>query len=89
MNKRQNFGKIPEVCEMPHLLDLQTKSFDAFIQAGVPKSKRKNAGLEEVFREAFPIESYDAAYKLEYVAYNLGKPKYTLEECYKKSKARS
>ncbi|MBI3252757.1 MAG: DNA-directed RNA polymerase subunit beta, partial [Candidatus Omnitrophica bacterium] len=85
MPKRYNFGKIPEICEMPNLVELQTKSFDDFIQAGVPKSKRKNAGLQEVFLEVFPIESYDAAHKLEYVSYSLGKPKYTLEECHKKS----
>ncbi|MBI3315719.1 MAG: DNA-directed RNA polymerase subunit beta, partial [Candidatus Omnitrophica bacterium] len=84
MIKRYNFGKIPEVAEMPHLVEIQTKSFDDFIQAGVPKSRRRNAGLEEVFHEVFPIESYDGKHKLEYVSYSLGKPKYTLEECHKK-----
>jgi DNA-directed RNA polymerase subunit beta len=85
MQKRYSFGKIADICEMPHLVELQTKSFEDFIQAGVPKSRRKNIGLEEVFREVFPIESYDGNHKLEYVSYSLGKPKYTLEECYKKS----
>jgi len=84
MDKRYNFGKIPEICEMPHLVELQTKSFDDFLQLGVPKSKRKNIGLQEVFLEVFPIESYDGAYKLEYVSYSLGQPKYSLEECHKK-----
>jgi DNA-directed RNA polymerase subunit beta len=84
MIKRTHFGKIPEVADMPHLVEIQTRSFDDFIQAGVPKSRRRNIGLEEVFREVFPIESYDGKYKLEYVSYSLGKPKYTLEECHKK-----
>ncbi len=83
--KRYIFGKIPEICEMPHLVEIQTKSFDEFLQLGVPKSRRRNIGLQEVFAEVFPIESYDGAYKLEYVSYSLGKPKYTLEECQKKS----
>ena len=84
MDKRYNFGKIPEICEMPHLVEIQTKSFDDFLQVGVPKSKRKNVGLQEVFLEVFPIDSYDGANMLEYVSYSLGKPKYSLEECQKK-----
>src|SRR3989338_1130296 len=82
--KRYNFGKIPEIAEMPHLVELQTKSFEDFLQLDTPKSRRRNIGLQEVFTEVFPIESYDGAYKLEYVSYSLGKPKYTLEECHKK-----
>jgi DNA-directed RNA polymerase subunit beta len=85
MDKRYNFGKIPEICDMPHLVEIQTKSYEDFLQWGVPKSRRKNIGLQEVFTELFPIESYDGKYKLEYVNYTLGKPKYSLEECYKKS----
>ncbi len=83
--KRQSFGKIEDICDMPHLVEIQTQSYSDFLQTGVPKSKRKNAGLEEVFQEAFPIESYDAAHKLEYLSYSVGKPKYTIEECQKKS----
>lgn len=85
MRKRKNFGKIPEICEMPHLAEIQTKSYEEFLQLGVPKSRRENIGLQEVFQEVFPIESYDGKYKLEYVSYALGKPKYSLEECHKKS----
>ncbi len=84
MNKRLSFGKIPEICDMPHLVEIQTKSYEDFLQWGVPKSRRKNIGLQEVFTEVFPLESYDAKFKLEYVNYSLGKPKYSLEECYKK-----
>ncbi len=84
MEKRYNFGKIPEICDMPHFLEIQTKSFQEFLQLGTPKSRRKNVGLEEVFQEVFPIESYDGNYKLEYVSYVLGKPKYTLDECFRK-----
>ena len=84
MAKRIDFGKIRQICDMPHLTDIQTKSYEEFLQLGVPKSRRKNAGLEEVFREVFPIESYDGKHKLDYVSYSYGKPKYTLEECYKK-----
>ncbi|MBI4431971.1 MAG: DNA-directed RNA polymerase subunit beta [Candidatus Omnitrophica bacterium] len=85
MLKRYNFGKIAEVCQMPHLVEIQTQSFKDFIQEGVSKTKRRNTGLQEVFVEVFPIESYDGTHRLEYVSYSLGKPKYTLEECHKKS----
>ena len=85
MAKRYSFGKIPEVGRMPHLIELQTKSFDDFLQLGVSKSKRKDIGLQEVLKEVFPIESYDGKHRLEYVTYALGKPKYTLDECRRKN----
>ncbi len=84
MQKRYHFGKIPEVCEMPYLLEIQTRSFEDFLQLGVPKSRRKRIGLQEVLEEVFPIESYDGTHKLEYLSYSFGKPKYALDECYKK-----
>ena len=83
-SKRYSFGKIPEICEMPHLIEIQTRSFQDFLQFGVAKSKRKNIGLEEVLQEVFPIDSYDGNFKLEYVSYSFGKSKYALEECQKK-----
>ena len=74
--KRKNYAKLPEHFEMPNLLDVQVRSYDDFLQTDVPKVKRGRVGLEEVFHEFFPIESPDGAYKLEYVNYSLGKPKY-------------
>jgi DNA-directed RNA polymerase subunit beta len=74
--KRKNYAKLPELYEMPNLLDIQVRSYEEFLQEDLPKSKRENRGLEEVFHEFFPIESPDGAYKLEYVSYSLGKPKY-------------
>lgn len=81
MIKRRGFAKIKEVCPLPHLLEIQLNSYKEFLQADVPKTKRANMGLEAVFREVFPIENYDGSYKLSYVSYSLGKPKYTAEEC--------
>jgi len=74
--KRENYAKLPELFEMPNLLDVQVRSYDEFLQTDLPRSKREKKGLEEVFYEFFPIESPDGAYKLEYVNYSLGKPKY-------------
>jgi DNA-directed RNA polymerase subunit beta len=74
--KRKNYAKLPELYEMPNLLDIQVRSYEGFLQADLPRSKREMKGLEEVFHEFFPIENPDGSYKLEYVSYSLGKPKY-------------
>jgi DNA-directed RNA polymerase subunit beta len=57
--ERINFGKIKEVIAPPNLIELQTNSYKEFLQADVAPSRRKNLGLQAVFTEVFPIESYD------------------------------
>ena len=84
-NKRINLGKIREVLEVPYLLNSQIKSFEEFLQAGVPPEKRKNIGLQEVFNEIFPIESIDGKFKLEFVSYSIGRPTYSQEDCKRRS----
>ena len=81
MVKRKNFAKLKEVFQMPHLLDIQYQSYEEFLQKDTPKTKRESAGLEAAFADVFPIENYDGTYKLEYVHYTLGNPKYTAQEC--------
>ena len=44
-------------------------------------AKRKDQGIEGVLREIFPIESYDKTLRLEYIRYELGKPRYEPDEC--------
>jgi len=51
------------------------------LQRDTPKTKRENAGLEAAFKDVFPVENYDGTYKLEYLYYNLGVPKYSAQEC--------
>ncbi|MBI5124422.1 MAG: DNA-directed RNA polymerase subunit beta, partial [Candidatus Omnitrophica bacterium] len=81
MVKRRNFAKLKDVFQLPHLLEIQFGSYEEFLQKDVPKTKRDNTGLEAVFREVFPIENYDGTYKLEYINYTLGNPKYNAQEC--------
>ena len=69
MPKRKNYAKIEECYKIPNLLEIQTDSYKAFLQADVPKSRRTDDGLESAFREIFPIESPDGEYKLEYLYY--------------------
>ena len=81
MAQRVNFGKLPQVMELPNLIEIQLKSFADFLQINKPKHKRENTGLQEVFKSVFPIESFDKAYKIEFVNYSLARPKYEIDEC--------
>jgi DNA-directed RNA polymerase subunit beta len=78
---RKNFGKLTEAIEPPNLLQNQVDSFHDFLQREVPSSHRKQAGLEAVFREVFPIISYDEKSRLEYVSYTIGDSKLTEMDC--------
>ena len=78
---RINFGKLKEVITPPNLIELQINSYLDFLQKGSPEKQRKNQGLEAVFREVFPIESYDQRLVLEYVSYMIGDPKNTELQC--------
>ena len=80
-NEVRRFGSLREHPEMPDLTKIQTASYDVFLQHETPHDKRKDHGIESVLREIFPIESYDKTIALEYVRYELGKPRYTPEEC--------
>lgn len=79
--KVKDFSKFQDNFELPKLLDIQTLSYEEFLQRHVATDKRKDQGLEEVFREVFPLESYDAQIRLEYIGYNIGKEKYSRYEC--------
>ena len=78
---RVNFGKLREVLQPPNLIELQITSYLDYLQKGVPEKQRLNQGLEAVFREVFPIESYDGRLTLEYVSYTIGDSKNTEIEC--------
>ncbi len=77
----RHFGSNRSTHSMPDLTEIQTRFFESFLQYDVPPSKRKDQGIEGVLREIFPIESYDKSVRLEYVRYDLGKPRYDPDEC--------
>jgi DNA-directed RNA polymerase subunit beta len=82
VNERINFGKIKEIVVPPNMIELQTNSYQEFLQAELSPSKRqKHVGLEAVFREVFPIESYDGKVVLDYSSYEIGEPKVDWLEC--------
>jgi len=78
---RISFSKIPDVMEVPNLLAIQLESYSSFLQANADPEKRKDQGLESVFRSVFPIESPKGKYLLEYHGYIVGESKYSEEEC--------
>jgi DNA-directed RNA polymerase subunit beta len=75
-----SFGKLESGMPMPHLLDIQTESFNAFLRAESDGS-RADISLERVFKEVFPITDVNGNYSLEFVSFALGEPKYSVEEC--------
>ncbi len=77
MADRLHFGKIEEVIEPPNLIEVQSRSYEEFMQKDVSASERTDAGLQAVFREVFPIKSYDEAIELDFVAYDIEDPKIT------------
>jgi DNA-directed RNA polymerase subunit beta len=79
--ERINFGKIKEIIAPPNLIELQTNSYKEFLQAEVAPSRRKNLGLQAVFTEVFPIESYDGKCVLDFHSYEIGEPKLDWLEC--------
>ena len=75
-NTTRRFGSGREAYSIPDLTEIQTRSYARFLQYDTPADKRKDEGLEGVLREIFPIESYDKKLKLDYIRYELGKPRY-------------
>jgi len=84
MINRKSFSRLQECFDVPSLVDVQTKSYEEFLQLNVPKTKREATGLQRVFLDVFPFESYDGSNRLEFVSYSLGKPKYNIDECQKR-----
>jgi DNA-directed RNA polymerase subunit beta len=83
--KRKSFTKIQDTMDLPNLVEIQIKSYEEFLQSGRSNRRRKSQGLEAAFADCFPIESFDGTCRLEYQGYSLGKPKYSIPECQKRS----
>jgi len=79
----RTFGKVNEIVPLPDLVQIQTSAYERFLAPEVQSSAREAQGLELLLREIFPIYSYDKTMCLEYVGYELGRPRYTIDECRK------
>ncbi|MGD8829575.1 MAG: DNA-directed RNA polymerase subunit beta [Pseudomonadales bacterium] len=78
---RKDFGKLPQVMELPYLLSIQVDSYDKFLQLDKKPGGRNEIGLHAAFRSVFPIVSYSGNAALEYVEYRLGEPAFDVKEC--------
>ncbi|MEJ5168105.1 MAG: DNA-directed RNA polymerase subunit beta, partial [Arcobacteraceae bacterium] len=76
---RVDFAKNPQQIEIPNLLHLQQNSYDAFLM--IDQEERSSAGIEKVFKSIFPIHDAQNRLTLEYLGSEVGKPKYTVNEC--------
>ncbi|MBN1420740.1 MAG: DNA-directed RNA polymerase subunit beta [Planctomycetes bacterium] len=77
----RTYGKSAERLRVPNLMDLQVRAYERFLQKDIPPAERDNVGLEAILREIFPIKSYDGKLSLEYIGYELGRPRYAPDEC--------
>ena len=78
---RKYYGKIREVLEMPNLIEVQKSSYDLFLRSGLDERPTDGEGIMGVFQSVFPIKDFNETAVLEFVRYELEKPKYDVEEC--------
>ena len=73
-NDRINFSKIGGTLELPYLVEIQTESYKNFL----------DYGIEEVFKDVFPIDNYAGNMSVVYNSFRLDEPKHTFLECKEK-----
>jgi DNA-directed RNA polymerase subunit beta len=78
---RRYYGKIREVLEMPNLIEVQKSSYDLFLNSGSGVQPADGEGIMGVFQSVFPIKDFNESSVLEFVKYELEKPKYDVDEC--------
>ena len=78
---RKNFAKTTSIVETPHLIEMQSLSYEKFLQFNVEPDQRQDICLQSIFKSIFPISDFNGTCFLEFVRFNFGEPKYTVEEC--------
>ena len=82
--KRVDFSKMGKVVEIPNLIKAQQESYEDFLQMNVPPEKRRDIGLQAVFKSIFPITDYNGRATLEFISSAIGQPKWSEEECHER-----
>ncbi|MCY4031885.1 MAG: hypothetical protein OXF05_07190, partial [Hyphomicrobiales bacterium] len=79
---RKSFGRIPQVADIPDLIEMQKSSYESFLSITLGEGEqRRGERLEKVFRSVFPVEDMSGSARLEFVDYQIETPKYDVEEC--------
>ncbi|GAB3350441.1 MULTISPECIES: DNA-directed RNA polymerase subunit beta [Chromohalobacter] len=78
---RKDFGKLPQVMDVPYLLAIQLDSYYDFLQQDRAIEERLDVGLHAAFKSVFPIESFSGNAALEYVSYRFGTSAFDVKEC--------
>lgn len=78
---RKDFGKRPQILEVPDLLTIQLESYRQFLQLDKLVDDRRSVGLHAAFSSVFPIVSYNNYVALEYADYRLAEPVFDVQEC--------
>ncbi|HPG53145.1 MAG TPA: DNA-directed RNA polymerase subunit beta [Smithellaceae bacterium] len=81
---RKNFGRVKKVLDIPNLIEIQTASYEKFLQKDVAASQRGNFGLQSAFKSVFPISDFSGKCSLEFVSYKIGDVRYDVKECVQK-----
>ncbi|MBD3368940.1 DNA-directed RNA polymerase subunit beta [Candidatus Fermentibacteria bacterium] len=76
----RNYALVKPALEIPYLLEIQKQSFNQFLQLDCEPGERLPHGLHQIFLDTFPIESSNGEFSLEYVSYDIGRPKYEIQE---------
>ena len=79
-NVRKSFGKLAETLSIPNLIEVQKNSYKQLTDFDSDAGDLSK-GFDRVFKSIFPIEDLNDKATLEYVSYNLEKPKFDTEEC--------
>ncbi len=83
-NFRRNFGRVKKALDIPNLIEIQTRSYEKFLQKDLPPTKRADIGLQGAFKSVFPISDFSGKCSLEFVSYKIGDVRYDVRECVQK-----
>ncbi|HXX54197.1 MAG TPA: DNA-directed RNA polymerase subunit beta, partial [Thermodesulfovibrionales bacterium] len=84
LRERHNFGKVPHFLKVPNLIEIQSRSYEKFLQKDIATDGREEAGLQAAFKSVFPIMDYNETASLEFIGYIVGEPKFSIRDCLQK-----